>query len=68
MVQISLRAARINSGLELEEVAEKCNRSVSTIKKYERDSDKIPLNLKTRLINLYHVPQDYLCLDGDRTI
>lgn len=45
MYQITLRAARTNRGLTLDEVARLVDRTPKTIAKYESDSTSIPRDL-----------------------
>lgn len=58
MYMVTWRAARTNRGLTLREVAEKADKSVDTIIRYEKDSTEIPRDLMLFLINLYQVPGD----------
>lgn len=58
--KITLRAARVNAGYSLEEVAEKIGKSVATIAKYQRDSSNIPRLLLLQLLDLYAVPADVI--------
>ena len=55
---ITLRAARVNRGLTLKEVANSINKSIDTINKYEIDSTNIPRKLMIDLLNLYRVSPD----------
>ncbi|WP_409348315.1 helix-turn-helix transcriptional regulator [Paenibacillus glucanolyticus] len=58
MYQITLRAARTNRGLTLDEVARLVDRTPKTIAKYEGDSTSIPRDLFLSLVKLYTVPED----------
>ncbi|MCA4756300.1 helix-turn-helix transcriptional regulator [Mycolicibacterium fortuitum] len=58
MYQITLRAARTNRGLTLDEVARLVDRTPKTIAKYESDSTSIPRDLFLSLVKLYTVPED----------
>ncbi len=58
--QITLRAARVNCGLTLKDVAKKTGRNVDTIMKYEKDSSNIPRGLMVQLIDIYGVDFDAL--------
>lgn len=53
---ITLRAARINKGLSLREVAKVVKKHPDTIRKYEIDSTNIPRELMNQLLDLYGVP------------
>jgi transcriptional regulator with XRE-family HTH domain len=55
---ITLRAARVNNGFILQEVAELVGKSKDTISKYEADSSNIPRNLMTELLRLYGLTQN----------
>lgn len=57
---ITLRAARVNCGLTLEDVAAITKKSKDTIQKYEKDSTNIPRDLMVTLIGLYSVNVDNL--------
>ena len=54
--KITLRAARVNSGLTTKEVAEHTGKCIDTISKYEMDSTNIPQELMITLLTLYEVP------------
>lgn len=58
--KITLRAARVNSGLTAKEVAEHTGRCVDTISKYELDSTHIPQDLMITLLNLYNIPFSFI--------
>jgi transcriptional regulator with XRE-family HTH domain len=60
MLQITLRAARVNCGFTLREVAQQTKRSVDTIIKYEKNSTDIPHDLMSTLLELYSVSIDYI--------
>lgn len=57
---ITLRAARVNRGLTLKDVADKTGKSIETIGKYERDSTDIPRSLMNKLLKLYRVSGDHI--------
>lgn len=60
ILQITLRAARVNCGLTLKDVAHETGRSVDTISKYEIDSTNIPRDLMVELIDLYQIPDEHI--------
>lgn len=60
MFRITWRAARINRGLTLKDVAEFTGKSIDTIIKYEKDSTDIPYDLMQRLLGLYGVPIEHI--------
>ena len=55
MRQITLKAARVNAGLTLEEVSEALNLSTYTIIKYERGESVPRLDVFSKLCSLYGV-------------
>lgn len=57
---ITLKAARVNSGLTLKDVAQRIGKSTETISKYEIDSTHIPRDLMVKLVDLYRVPNEHI--------
>lgn len=55
---ITFRAARVNRGLTVMEVASKLQKDAKTISRYERDSTDIPRDLSVKLCDLYQVPDE----------
>lgn len=63
MVMLSLEAARKNAGYSSrQEVAEIVGIHPQTLGKYEKDSSSIPMDLLTKLSNLYGLPKDNIFL------
>ncbi|HEQ1375412.1 helix-turn-helix transcriptional regulator [Streptococcus pyogenes] len=62
MTQITLKAARINAGYTLKQVARAVGKNPQTISKYEKDSSDISLGLLQKLSSLYGVTIDNLFL------
>ncbi|VGV33160.1 helix-turn-helix family protein [Streptococcus pyogenes] len=62
MTQITLKAARINAGYTLKQVAGAVGKNPQTISKYEKDSSDISLGLLQKLSSLYDVTIDNLFL------
>ncbi|HFX4067113.1 TPA: helix-turn-helix transcriptional regulator [Streptococcus pyogenes] len=60
MTQITLKAARINAGYTLKQVAGAVGKNPQTISKYEKDSSDISLGLLQKLSSLYGVTIDNL--------
>lgn len=58
--QITLRAARINKDLSLEQVGSMTKKHPETIRKWEIDSTDIPRKLLKQLLAIYGVPEDYI--------
>jgi transcriptional regulator with XRE-family HTH domain len=58
MFRITWRAARVNRGYTLKEVAELSGKSIDTVIKYEKDSFDIPYDLMQLWLKLYNVPAD----------
>lgn len=54
--RISWKAARVNAGMTLKDVAHSTGRCIDTIMRYEKDSSNIPLDLMNALLELYGVP------------
>ncbi len=62
MLQFTLKAARVNAGLTLEEVASIVKKDKKTVNKYELDSSTIPYDLLEKLIKLYDIPLNHIFL------
>lgn len=62
MPNISLKAARINSGLTQTEAAKLVGIHPQTLSKYENDSSEIRNNLVKELAKIYSIPVDYIFL------
>lgn len=60
MLMLTLRAARVNRGLALKEVAAETGKSPETINRYERDSTNIPRSLMEQLLRIYGVDADHI--------
>ncbi len=55
---LTLRAARVNLGFTVKEVAKRVGKNPETISYYERNSTNIPRDLMVDLLNLYRVKYD----------
>lgn len=55
--EITWRAARVNAGYTLKEISELTGKCIDTIHRYEKDSSEIPLDLMTKLLEFYKVPE-----------
>lgn len=62
MLQISLKAARINAGMKSKDAADLVGVHHQTLSKYEKDSSDISVSLLEKLCELYQVPQDNIFL------
>lgn len=62
MFKITLRAARVNSGLSRDEVAGRVGKSPDTVMKYEMDSTNIPHDLLSAFLSIYQVPDEHIFL------
>lgn len=62
MLRISLKSARVNSGMTIKEAAETVCVHHQTLSKYEKDSSDISVSLLEKLCNLYQIPEDYIFL------
>jgi transcriptional regulator with XRE-family HTH domain len=58
MIQITLKAARVNSGLTLKEAAKEFNISQLTLANYERDSTNVPRSFFIKIRSVYGIPVD----------
>ncbi|MDB5053938.1 MAG: family transcriptional regulator [Bacilli bacterium] len=66
MFQFTLRAARINCGHTLEEVATACGVTVRKIKQYEKDSGRMPRNIAAQIVQLYRISCDYIFIGKEK--
>lgn len=57
---ITLRAARVNTGLTLIEASEKLGINKDTLSKYEKDSTDIPRSLMCKIEHVYGVPLNHI--------
>lgn len=62
MVQFTLEAARVNSGLNQKEASALLGIHHQTLSKYEKDSRNIPFSLLDKMSKLYKVPKDHIFL------
>ena len=60
MIQITLRAARVNNGLTLSEASKELGVHKDTLSKYERDSTNIPRSIFIKFEELYKIPIEYI--------
>ncbi len=60
MPKITIRAARVNAGLTQEEAAKKLRINPDTLARYERNSNKLTLEMFEKLADLYKIPIEYL--------
>lgn len=58
--KMTLRAARVNRGFTIKEVASITGKCVDTISKYESDSTSIPQDLMIELLSIYRVPFEFI--------
>lgn len=62
MIQISLKAARVNAELEQEEASKKLGVTAKTLSNYERGITAIPGHVLKKAAKLYNVPEDMIRL------
>lgn len=62
MIQLSLKACRVNAGFTMQKAADAIGVHNQTLAKYEKDSSDIPVSLLAKLSDLYQVPEDYIFL------
>lgn len=60
MPKISIKAARVNSGLTQEEAARLLGITPNTLARYEKKSGKLSLEMLNKLSDLYKIPTDFL--------
>lgn len=56
MVKITLRAARVNSGLKLVDAAKMFGINKDTLSKYEKDSTNVPRTFLIKIDQIYKIP------------
>ncbi|AMW98411.1 helix-turn-helix domain-containing protein [Rummeliibacillus stabekisii] len=62
MIQISLKAARVNANLEQESAAEKLCVTAKTLSNYERGITAIPGHVLKKAAKLYNIPEEMIRL------
>lgn len=62
MLQISLKAARVNADLKQEEAANELGVTAKTLRNYENGATGIPGHVLKRAALLYEVPEDAIRL------
>lgn len=62
MIQISLKAARVNADLEQEEAAAKLGVTAKTLSNYERGITAIPGYLLKKASKIYKIPEEMIRL------
>lgn len=60
VIQITLKAARINKGLTLKDAAEQFGIHLSTLSKYEADSTNVPRSFFSKLEGVYGIPVSFI--------
>lgn len=60
MIQITLRAARVNLGYTLKEAAKEFGIHHETLAKYELDSTNVPRTFFTQIESVYGIPTEYI--------
>lgn len=58
--RITLAAARVNAGIKQKDAAQLLGISPRTLRNYENDGGRVPLDTATRMAGLYHVPKSRL--------
>ncbi|HCG4535530.1 TPA: helix-turn-helix domain-containing protein [Salmonella enterica subsp. enterica serovar Typhi str. AG3] len=61
-LKITLRAARVNRGYKLEDVAELTSYNKDKVNRFEIDSSDIPYSMLETLLNLYQVNLKHIFL------
>ena len=60
--QITIKSARVNSGLTQDEASDALGIDKSTLVRWEKDSSSIPADKLKLMIDLYGIPFDHLYL------
>jgi transcriptional regulator with XRE-family HTH domain len=60
LVQITLKAARINKGLKLKDAAELFGIHYSTLSRYEADSTNVPKGFFDKVESVYGIPVSFV--------
>lgn len=58
MIKVTLRAARVNTGLSLIEASKIFGINKDTLAKYEKDSSNIPRSIFIQIEDIYKIPVD----------
>lgn len=61
-LQITLKAARVNAGFSLKQVAERMQKNKSTIINWEKGRTSMKISEFEELCNLYRISKDYIIL------
>jgi transcriptional regulator with XRE-family HTH domain len=56
VIKITLRAARVNAGLTLNQAATWFGINKDTLSKYERDSTNVPRSFFAKIEKIYNIP------------
>ena len=67
-LQISIRSARVNAGLNMEEASKILGVHVNTLRNWEKDSTNIEYHMAKKMANLYKVSDEFLFFGKDTTI
>ncbi|WP_207634806.1 helix-turn-helix domain-containing protein [Cytobacillus praedii] len=59
-MKITLRAARVNAGLNLVDASELFGINKDTLAKYEKDSSNVPRSFFSRIEEVYGFPVEYI--------
>lgn len=59
-MRITLRAARVNSGLKLIEAAKLFGINKDTLAKYEKDSTNVPRSFFVKIEDIYKIPVEHI--------
>lgn len=67
-IKISLKAARVNSGMTLTQASEKLGVSTSTLSRYECGKSYPKTNLLPKICDLYKIPYDNIIFGQGLTL
>lgn len=67
-IQISIRSARVNAGLNMEEASKKLGVHVNTLRNWEKDSTNIEYHMAKKMAKLYNISDEFIFFGKDTTI
>lgn len=59
-MKITLKAARVNAGLTLQEAAEKLGIAYQTLSRYEANSGSVRQDMLKKMCELYNMPAEFI--------
>lgn len=59
-MKITLKAARVNAGLTLQEAAKKLGIAYQTLSRYENNSGSVRQDMLKKMCELYNMPSEFI--------